>query len=189
MRVRSVCCLSRWELIPRDAPVPSLPFFPFPSVTRSREKTHAITHDIYRLHVAEAQQAWHRAKLHVEGVETSRQSDQLGNVIPPNTRSHEKTHAITHDIYRLHVEGAVRSAASCRAQPHTEGAPRAAATIRQAPLRMLSHLLRGFPTTYKSARAGGHRAASPRCHSGPFATNAHVPPGRGRQRSSSSENP
>ena len=160
MRVRSVCCLSRWELIPRDAPVPSLPFFPFPSVTRSREKTHAITHDIYRLHVAEAQQAWHRTELHVEGVETSRQSDQLGNVIPPNTRSHEKTHARTHDIYRLHV----------------------AEALRQAPLRMLSHLLRGFPTTYKSARAGDHRAVSPRCHSGPFATNARVLPDRGRRK-------
>ena len=77
-----------------------------------------------------------RAKLHVDGLETSRQSDQLGNVIPPNTRSHEKTHAITHDIYRLHVEGrcggAARSAASCRAQLHVEGAPRAAATIRPA---------------------------------------------------------
>ena len=106
--------------------------FPALFITRSREKTCVISRDIYRLHVGEAQQAWHRAKLHVEGVETSRQSDQLGNVIPPNTRSHEKTHAITHDIYRLHVEGAVRSAASCRAQPHTEGAPRAAATIRPA---------------------------------------------------------
>ena len=47
------------------------------------------------------------AQLHVEGAETSRQSDQLGNVIPHNTRSREKTHAITHDIYRLHVEAAV----------------------------------------------------------------------------------
>lgn len=63
-----------------------------PPDTRSHEKTHAISHDIYR--------------LHVEAAETSRQSDQLGNVIPPDTRSHEKTHAITHDIYRLHVEGA-----------------------------------------------------------------------------------
>ena len=86
--------------------------FPALFVTRSREKTCDISHDIYRLHVEEAQQAWHRAELHVEGVETSRQSDQLGNVIPPNTRSREKTHAITHDIYRLHVEGAVRSTAS-----------------------------------------------------------------------------
>ncbi len=51
-----------------------------------------------------------RAELHVEGAETSRQSAQLGNLIPPNTRSHEKTHAITHDIYRLHVEGALRPA-------------------------------------------------------------------------------
>ena len=119
MGVRSVCCLSRWELVPFAACLDgssfhaTLPHLPCPFVTRSREKTHAITHDIYRLHVAEAQQAWHRAELHVEGVETSRQSDQLGNVIPPNTRSHEKTHAITHDIYRFHVEGAVRSAASC----------------------------------------------------------------------------
>ena len=111
--------------------------FPALFVTRSREKTCVINHDIYRLHVEEAQQAWHRAKLHVEGVETSRQSDQLGNLIPPNTRSREKTCVISHDIYRLHVEGAVRSAASCggggaehsfmwrercRAQLHVEGA-------------------------------------------------------------------
>ena len=93
--------------------------FPALFVTRSREKTCDISHDIYRLHVEEAQQAWHRAELHVEGVETSRQSDQLGNVIPPNTRSREKTHAITHDIYRLHVEGAVPST------PHVEGAQQA----------------------------------------------------------------
>ena len=88
--------------------------FPALFVTRSREKTCDISHGIYRLHVEEAQQAWHRAELHVEGVETSRQSDQLGNVIPPNTRSREKTHAITHDIYRLHVEG------RCGAQLHAE---------------------------------------------------------------------
>ena len=148
MGVRSVCCLSQCESVPFAACLDgssfhaTLPHLPCPFVTRSREKTHAITHDIYRLHVGErcraqlhvgeAQQAWYRAKLHLEGVETSRQSDQLGNVIPPNTRSHEKTHAITHDIYRLHVEGAVRSAASCPAQLHVEGAPRAAATIRPA---------------------------------------------------------
>ena len=145
MRVRSVCYLSRWELVPRDAPRALLRAlcFPFPSVTRSREKTCVISHDIYRLHVEGAVRsaASCRAQLHVEGVETSRQSDQLGNVIPPNTRSREKTHAITHDIYRLHVEGAVPSAASCggggaehsfmwrercRAQLHVEGALRPA---------------------------------------------------------------
>ena len=87
----------------------------------------------------EAQQAWHRAELHVEGVETSRQSDQLGNVIPPNTRSHEKTHAITHDIYRLHVEGAVPSA------PHVEGAEQERQLSGQRGLESLDVLLGGSP--------------------------------------------
>ena len=87
--------------------------FPALFVTRSREKTCVISHDIYRLHVEGAQQAWRRTELHVEGVETNRQSAQLGNVIPPNTRSQQMPQAITHDIYRHHVEGAVRGAASC----------------------------------------------------------------------------
>ena len=121
MGARSVCCLSRCEFVPFAACLDAssfhatLPHLPCPFVTRSREKTCVISHDIYRLHVEEAQQAWHRAELHVEGAETSRQSDQLGNVIPHNTRSREKTHAITHDIYRLHVEAAVWRA-RCRAQ-------------------------------------------------------------------------
>ncbi len=104
MRVRSVCCLL--GCLDGSSFHATLPHLPCPFVTRSREKTCDISHDIYRLHVEEAQQAWHRAELHVEGAETSRQSAQLGNLIPPNTRSHEKTHAITHDIYRLHVGGA-----------------------------------------------------------------------------------
>lgn len=37
MRVRSVCCLSRWELVPRDAPAPSLP-----SLSHEVVKRHAL---------------------------------------------------------------------------------------------------------------------------------------------------
>ena len=93
--------------------------------------------------MGEAQQAWHRAKLHVEGVETSRQSDQLGNLIPPNTRSREKTHAITHDIYRLHVEGASRE--RCGAQLHMAEAQQARQRLGQRGLESLDVLFGSSP--------------------------------------------
>ncbi len=77
METRSVRCLSQCALRPRDAPrallralyfpFPSFPSRPSPSVTRSREKTHAITHDIHLLHVEGAPSAQCRAQLHVEG--------------------------------------------------------------------------------------------------------------------------
>ena len=63
----------------------------------------------------------------------------LSSALPPDTRSHEKTQAISHDIHQHHVEGAVPSA------PHVEGAQQARRLSGQRGLESLDVLFRSSP--------------------------------------------